>query len=189
MNTKKRYRKLILWCLGLDLIAMLCLGYRYLDRRIPDELHVEEGQESQVQKVLEHPLLMKWSSTLYADFRTPGTKGHLRMKNHNNLLPGGRYASPGVDGLKTGFIARSGYCVTVTCLRNGKRMIVYPTARERDQFLRQLLSWGYSRADDPAAALAETRKQASQVRTTTKTAAKKKTAVKRTVTKKKSRNN
>ena len=57
MNTKKRYRKLILWCLGLDLIAMLCLGYRYLDRRIPDELHVEEGQESQVQKVLEHPLL------------------------------------------------------------------------------------------------------------------------------------
>ena len=57
MNTKKRYRKLILWCLGLDLIAMLCLGYRYLDRRIPDELHVEEDQESQVQKVLEHPLL------------------------------------------------------------------------------------------------------------------------------------
>lgn len=138
--------------------------------------------------ILEHPLLMKWSSTLYADFRTPGTKGHLRMKNHNNLLPGGRYASPGVDGLKTGFIARSGYCVTVTCLRNGKRMIAmvtgYPTARERDQFLRQLLSWGYSRADDPAAALAETRKQASQVRTTTKTAAKKKTAVKRTATKK-----
>ena len=36
---------------------MLCLGYRYLDRRIPDELHVEEDQESQVQKVLEHPLL------------------------------------------------------------------------------------------------------------------------------------
>ncbi len=136
--------------------------------------------------ILEHPLLMKWASTLYADFRTPGTKGHLRLKNHNNLLPGGRYASPGVDGLKTGFIARSGYCVTVTCLRNGKRMIAmvtgYPTARERDRFVRQLLNWGYSRADDPAAALAETRNSSANT-------VKKKTPAKRAAAKKKNRNN
>lgn len=57
MDRKRRYRKLILWCLGLDLILMLWLGYRYLDRRIPDEIHVEKGQEGQLQKVLEHPLL------------------------------------------------------------------------------------------------------------------------------------
>ena len=98
--------------------------------------------------------------------------------NHNNLLPGGKYASPGVDGIKTGFIARAGYCVTVTCLRNGKRMIAmvtgFPTARERDLFLRKLLNWGYSRADDPAAALAETRVQETKA----PVSAKRKTSVK-----------
>ena len=106
---------------------------------------------------MEHPLLMEWVSMRRATFRKPGTKGHLQLVNHNNLLPGGKYASPGVDGIKTGFIARAGYCVTVTCLRNGRRMIAmvtgFPTARERDLFLRKLLNWGYERADDPAAAL------------------------------------
>lgn len=57
MDRKRKYRKLILWCLGLDLLAMLCLGYRYLNRQIPDEIHVEEGREGEIQKVLEHPLL------------------------------------------------------------------------------------------------------------------------------------
>ena len=57
MNAKRQYRKWILWCLIFDLLVILCLGYRYLDRRIPDEIHVEEGQEGQVQKVLEHPFL------------------------------------------------------------------------------------------------------------------------------------
>ena len=113
---------------------------------------------------MEHPLLMEWVSARRAGFRKPGTRGYLQLMNHNNLLPGGKYASPGVDGIKTGFIARAGYCVTVTCLRNGKRMIAmvtgFPTARERDLFLRKLLNWGYARADDPAAALAETRVQA-----------------------------
>lgn len=57
MDRKRRYRKLLLWCLGLDLMLVLWLGYRYLDRRIPDEIHVEKGQEGQLKKVLEHPLL------------------------------------------------------------------------------------------------------------------------------------
>ena len=122
---------------------------------------------------MEHPLLMEWVSTRRAGFRKPGTKGHLILVNHNNLLPHGKYASPGVDGIKTGFIARAGYCVTVTCLRNGKRMIAmvtgFPTARERDQFLKKLLDWGYSRADDPAAAAAETQSQAAETGTSAKT--------------------
>jgi len=133
---------------------------------------------------LEHPLLVKWASTLYADFREPGTKGHLQLKNHNNLLPGGRYATAGVDGLKTGFIARAGYCNTVTCLRNGKRLIAmvtgFPTAKERDIFLRQLLNWGYPRTEDPAAALAETRRKAAEPRTTVKSTKKSKSVKKRT---------
>ena len=133
---------------------------------------------------MEHPLLMEWVSARRAGFRKPGTKGYLQLMNHNNLLPGGKYASPGVDGIKTGFIARAGYCVTVTCLRNGKRMIAmvtgFPTARERDLFLRKLLNWGYSRADDPAAALAETRVQETKA----PVSAKRKTSVKNSSKKK-----
>ena len=57
MDRKKKYRHVLWWIIGLDLLAVIWLGYRYLDRKIPDELYVSEGQEQQVQKVLDYPLL------------------------------------------------------------------------------------------------------------------------------------
>ena len=57
MNRRKRYRTLLLWILGLDLLAVVWLGYRYLNRKIPDELYVSENQVQQVKNVLDHPLL------------------------------------------------------------------------------------------------------------------------------------
>ena len=39
MEIKKRYRAFVLCCLVLDLLVALWLGYRYLDRKIPDEIH------------------------------------------------------------------------------------------------------------------------------------------------------
>ncbi|MDO4274431.1 MAG: SpoIVB peptidase [Eubacteriales bacterium] len=57
MDKKKKYRHFVLWCLCLDLAAMVWLGYRYLDRKIPDEIHVVKGQDQDVEKLLEHPLL------------------------------------------------------------------------------------------------------------------------------------
>lgn len=57
MNRKRKYRRFVLWCLGLDLLAIGCLGYRYLDRKIPDKLHVAQGQGQDVQELLEHPML------------------------------------------------------------------------------------------------------------------------------------
>ena len=57
MNRKRKYRIWILWCLGLDLLAIGCLGYRYLDRRVPDEIHVQKEQEIKLEQILEHPLL------------------------------------------------------------------------------------------------------------------------------------
>ncbi len=41
------------------------------------------------------------------------------MRNHNNLL--GKVA--GVDGLKTGYTAGAGYCLSATAERNGRRVI------------------------------------------------------------------
>ena len=43
----------------------------------------------------------------------------IAMRNHNNLL--GKI--PGVDGLKTGYTASAGYCLSATAERNGRRVI------------------------------------------------------------------
>ena len=107
---------------------------------------------------LGHEKIMEWAALPRSDFRN----GKTELINHNNLLPGRRFPSVGVDGLKTGFINRSGYCVTITCKRGGKRMIAvvtgFDTAKNRDLFTRQLLDWGYARAADPAAANARSAK-------------------------------
>lgn len=57
MNRRGRYRKFLFWCLGLDVLAMGWLGYRYMDRKVPDEIHVSESSAREVQELLEHPLL------------------------------------------------------------------------------------------------------------------------------------
>ena len=130
---------------------------------------------------LGHESLMAWAALPRSDFRN----GKTELINHNNLLPGRKFPAIGVDGLKTGFINRSGYCVTVTCKRGGKRMIAvvmgFDTARNRDLFCRKLLDWGYARAADPAAANARSAKlkPAAVSRPKTAAPAKKKKTVRR----------
>ena len=106
---------------------------------------------------LGHARIMEMAAMTKSTFRN----GKLELINHNNLLPGRKFPAPGVDGLKTGFINRSGYCVTVTCKRGGKRMIAvvtgFDSAKNRDLFARDLLKWGYDRAEDPDAANARSR--------------------------------
>ena len=122
-----------------------------------DNVASPEGMARLAEATLRHRQLMVWASTWMDTFRKKGQKGFMQIKNHNYLLPGSSEAAKGVDGLKTGFINRSGFCLTATCLRDGRRMVAvvtgYPIRRERDRFVRQLLDWGYSRAADPAAAL------------------------------------
>lgn len=130
---------------------------------------------------LGHDKIMEWASMARSDIRG----GKTELVNHNNLLAGRRYPSAGVDGLKTGFINRSGYCVTVTCKRAEKRMIAvivgFDTAKNRDLFARKLLDWGYARAADPAAANARSSKLAPvpEKKPTVKTPAKQKAPVKK----------
>ena len=52
MNPKKRYRRFLLWCLGLDLLVIGILGIRYLNLKIPDEIHVEKGKDQDVSAML-----------------------------------------------------------------------------------------------------------------------------------------
>ena len=53
MARKKRYRRLIYCLLALDLLVMGYLGYRYLDRKIPQELHLVEGEEEKVERLFD----------------------------------------------------------------------------------------------------------------------------------------
>lgn len=123
-----------------------------------DNVSSPEDMALLAERCLNHPKIMEWAAMPRADFRG----GKTELINHNNLLPGRKFPAPGVDGLKTGFINRSGYCVTVTCKRAGKRMVAvvmgFDSAKNRDLFTRRLLQWGYDRADDPAAANARSAK-------------------------------
>ncbi len=127
-----------------------------------DNVSSPEGMARLAEEALLHPQLMQWASTWMDTFREPGTKGFMKIKNHNYLIKGSPEAAPGVDGLKTGFINRAGFCLTATCLRDNRRLVAvvtgYPLRKERDRFVRQLLDWGYARAADPAAALVNDRK-------------------------------
>ena len=71
--------------------------------------------------------------------------GKTELKNHNNLV---FHRVPGVDGLKTGYTEASGFCVTFTCVRAGRRLIGcvtgFKSAKDRDAFCRALLSAGSS---------------------------------------------
>ena len=71
--------------------------------------------------------------------------GHERV-NHNHLMS--RY--PGMDGIKTGFIRASGFNLTASALRGGRRLIAVvfggSSAVARDNYMAGLLDDGFRRA-------------------------------------------
>lgn len=68
-----------------------------------------------------HTDVLKYTSVIKRDFAVNRKFGETQhMENHNKLL--GKVA--GVDGLKTGYTAGAGYCLSATALRNGHRIIV-----------------------------------------------------------------
>lgn len=57
MSKKEKYRCWILGFLALDLITIGYLGYQYLDRKIPDEIHVNSGQKPNLEEIMSFPFL------------------------------------------------------------------------------------------------------------------------------------
>ena len=94
------------------------------------------------ERLLAYPEVMKLAATRMDTFRN----GKTELKNHNNLV---FHRVPGVDGLKTGYTEASGFCVTFTCVRAGRRLIGcvtgFKSAKDRDAFCRALLDWGYTK--------------------------------------------
>ena len=71
------------------------------------------------------------------------------MNNHNHLL--GKVA--GVDGLKTGYTAGAGFCISTTAERNGRRVVVVamggPDAKSRDLKVAELVETGFAHMPPP----------------------------------------
>ncbi len=101
---------------------------------------------------MQYDELMEWSAIRRKTFRNKGQKNYLTLINHNNLLPGARYAVEGVTGLKTGFTNRAGFCLAVTCTRNGETLLgIFTGFRDlkgRDSFGKAVLEWGFRRSAD-----------------------------------------
>lgn len=120
---------------------------------LPGAAKAKDNRSSAVDMVIlcsefmRHKELCGFTSLRTADFRQPGQKGYMKLYNHNNLLPGAKYATKGVNGLKTGFTNRAGFCLAVTCSRDGRNLLAVITGfqdlKGRDTFTRSLLEWGY----------------------------------------------
>ncbi|MEG1788923.1 MAG: D-alanyl-D-alanine carboxypeptidase family protein [Kiritimatiellia bacterium] len=93
------------------------------------------------ERLIAFPNALRLSSTPMDSFRG----GKTELKNHNNLV---FQRVPGVDGLKTGYTKASGFCVTLSCRRNGRRLLAcvtgFTSAKDRDTFCKALLNWGYA---------------------------------------------
>jgi D-alanyl-D-alanine carboxypeptidase (penicillin-binding protein 5/6) len=102
-------------------------------------------------RLMEWPDVVRWASTKEDKLiHQKGVNKVTQLVNHNRLV-----GKPGVNGMKTGYTAKSLYCTTVTCTRNGRTIIVVVTGcqglygRQRDALVGQFLDWAYAQ---PAAA-------------------------------------
>ncbi len=91
-------------------------------------------------ELVKHPQALVWASTKTAPFRD----GAFTLYNPNKLV--GTYR--GLDGLKTGYTAAAGFCVTATAVQKGKRLISVvmgcPTDKGRATETTRLLTYGFN---------------------------------------------
>ena len=102
------------------------------------------------EQLMDIPEVVKWSSTKHDCIRenSPNPKfKKFDLDSTNTLL--GNPSCPGVNGMKTGMTDGAGFCVTTTCERDGRRMVVVAmgcnNGKERDNLVRQILNWAYSK--------------------------------------------
>ena len=94
------------------------------------------------ERLLEYPFLMQCSATPHSSIRTGDRKTF--FKNSNNLI---RSKFPGMEGIKTGFTRKAGFCLAFSVKRNDRRLMGcvtgFKSSGERDRFCRNLIDWAY----------------------------------------------
>ncbi len=113
-----------------------------------DNVSSPEGMVFLAEQLLQYPKAVEWAST-WIDYIRKDTEKPFMLKNHNHLIK----MSQGCNGMKTGFIDRSGFCVTFTVERGGRHIAGVVTGfksrKERDLFAAKLIDWGYRRNPVP----------------------------------------
>lgn len=98
--------------------------------------------------LMQHPLAREWVSRQKITFTKKGAKSVL-FYNHNRLLKSKQ--CPGVNGIKTGFTQRAGFCITANCERDNHHLMAVvtgcPSQRDRDSLVKKLFNWGFRRLD------------------------------------------
>ncbi len=92
-------------------------------------------------------LIEDWPQYYHYFKRSSFTYNGQTMANHNHLMA--RY--PGMDGIKTGFINKSGFNLVASAVRNGHRLVGVvmggPSARDRDNHMASLLDAAFKRVE------------------------------------------
>lgn len=90
-------------------------------------------------------LIKDWPQYYPYFHRSSFTYNGQTMANHNHLMS--RYQ--GMDGIKTGFINKSGFNLAASAVRNGHRLVAVvmggPSARARDNYMAALLDASFKR--------------------------------------------
>jgi len=94
--------------------------------------------------LMDVPEVTKWSS-LTREYIRENTDKKFFLDTTNTLLK----TCPGVNGMKTGMTDKAGFCVTATCERNGRRIVVVlcgsPDRASRDKLGQAIIEWAYAR--------------------------------------------
>ena len=93
-------------------------------------------------------LIQDWPQYYHYFSRSSFSYNGQTMANHNHLMS--RYA--GMDGIKTGFINKSGFNLVASAVRNGHRLVAVvmggPSARDRDNHMAALLDASFARVNN-----------------------------------------
>ncbi|HNR29497.1 MAG TPA: D-alanyl-D-alanine carboxypeptidase family protein [Candidatus Hydrogenedentes bacterium] len=110
------------------------------DRGMPFDETTARDMATLARECVKHPRLLAWTREKELEFKP----GQAISYNTNKML----WRMPECDGLKTGYIRASGYCVTATAARGDTRIIAIvmgsPRFNERFQTAKTLLETGFA---------------------------------------------
>ena len=99
---------------------------------------------------LSRELILKYREYYYLFNTKSFAYKKITMQNHNHLL--GQHGDINIDGLKTGYIAASGYNLAASATHKKQRLIVVvlggETARKRDKQVLELFKKGFKRLNN-----------------------------------------
>jgi len=95
-------------------------------------------------ELLKHPKILDYTK-IWMETISEGRKEPFTLVNRNKMIK----SYHGCDGLKTGYVKESMYCISATAQRNGIRFIAVvmgaPSAKERNEMAAKLLDTGFAK--------------------------------------------